>query len=623
MARLSERDRLQLQQLRLLAWAEDRDRRDRRSNDVAATDDDRVQADRWRLISGLQLHAWQAGAVEAWFSAGRRGTIKVVTGAGKTILALAIAERLQHDDPDLRMAVVVPTIVLMNQWYDVLATHSNLPSRAVARLGGGEVGDFTGETRILLAVLATARKELPRLVQQAGVGRHLLLIADECHRVGAPEMSAVLNTERAYSLGLSATPEREDDAAPEAGTGRGSPIEAEIGPIVYEMTFAAAIREGVLPPFEIHHFGIPLSSQEAHQYATLSRSISDLRRQLTASSPAARQAGGGERLLAWARRVSSRGSSNLASAAAQYVNDTTRRKQLLYRAESRKEAALALVQGALAIRADARIILFHESINEVVSLFEMLTRNGLPAVMEHSELTSELRESTLELFRAGIAQVVVSARSLIEGFNVPEADLGIIVASSSSPRQRIQSIGRVLRRYQDSTGEQKTSRVCVLYVRDSVDEAIYEKEDWDRLLGLDRNRYFTWDPPAEPIEQPEAPRRAPPREDAIDFDRLRVGSPYPGRYEGVRVLHGQSGQRPRRRPAGALGTPGTSRRPWLNCEVGPGGSSSPQSDVPFSSSDGRTTTDGNRCSAAFWRSRSTSPPSRAPKARSTSRISAG
>src|SRR5205823_3759588 len=119
--------------------------------------------------------------------------------------------------------------------------------------------------------------------------------------------------------------------------------------------------------------------------------------------------------------------------------------------------------------------------------------------------------------RAGTARVIVSARSLIEGFDVPEADLGIIVASSSSPRQRIQSIGRVLRRVRDASGEEKSSRICVLYMRDTVDETIYEKEDWDRLIGLDRNRYFLWDPPADPVEQPQPPRDAIPPESEIDF----------------------------------------------------------------------------------------------------------
>ena len=214
------------------------------------------------------------------------------------------------------------------------------------------------------------------------------------------------------------------------------------------------------------------------------------------------------------------------------MNDTTRRKQLLYRAESRIAATHQLVHRSLNETTDARVILFHESISEVVTLYNLLRGDGLPVVMEHSQLPSHLREETLELFRSGTAQVIVSARSLIEGFNVPEADLGIIVASSSSPRQRIQSIGRVLRTYRNQYGETKTSRVCILYVRDSVDEHIYEREDWDDLVGLDRNCYFHWNPPEEPLEMHSPPRTAVPREEDIEFAILSSGDDYPGRYEG-------------------------------------------------------------------------------------------
>jgi superfamily II DNA or RNA helicase len=527
---LSKRQRLLMQQLRLRAWAEDR-------GDGSEPKRERMDApvgeplfSSWNLTRGVDLNRWQQEASEAWFAAGYRGTIKVVTGAGKTLCALAIAERLQREvDPELRVAIVVPTIVLMNQWRSAFARYSNLPQGAVGALGGGHGDHFDNDRRVLVAVLATARKELPRLVRSAGVGEHLLLIADECHRVGAPEMSAVLNTPRAYSLGLSATPEREADESD--GSGDGGAAVDRIGPIVYEMTFADAIRQQILPPFELHHYGLPLAPKEAQKYSSLSRSITDLRRELLASSPAARKAGG-ERLLAWARRVSSRSSAGISGLAARYVSDTRERKQLLYRAESRKAATLALIQDALKARADARVILFHESIAEVEALFDLLVKARVPAVMEHSELPQELRETSLDLFRSGGAQVIVSARSLIEGFDVPEADLGIIVASSSSPRQRIQSVGRVLRRYRDASGEQKTSRVCVLYIRDTVDEAIYEKEDWAKLIGLDRNRYFLWDPPAPPVEQGEPPRQAIPSEREIDFANLRPGDVYPGRYEG-------------------------------------------------------------------------------------------
>lgn len=532
---LSSKERLSLHQLRLVEWAEGRSQADRFG--AADTTPDDVRSDSipesWELTRDMQLAPWQQTARESWFASSKRGTIKVVTGAGKTIVALAIAERLQRENPDLRIAIVVPTIVLMNQWVDVLEEHSNLPQSALARLGGGYSDEFDETKRVMVSVLASARKELPATVRKYGLGENLLLIADECHRAGAPEMSAVLQTDRQYSLGLSATPERSDieeaDGIREYDT---STLGSEIGPIVYEMTFAEATRMGVLPPFEIHHLGLSLSPHEASRYEALSRSISDARRELLATSPSARRYRG-DQLLAWARRVAARGQSDYSHLAHRFLTDTSRRKNLLYEAESRVAATRALIGQALQERDDSRIILFHESIAEVVELFAILRDDGFPVVMEHSELPSTLREQTLDLFRVGVAKVVVSARSLIEGFNVPEADLGIIVASSSSARQRIQSIGRVLRTYRHRTGEEKSSRVYVLYVRDSVDEQIYEKEDWDELVGLDRNRYFRWELPEEPVELPDPPRSAVPREADIDLARLSLGDTYPGRYEGT------------------------------------------------------------------------------------------
>jgi superfamily II DNA or RNA helicase len=532
--KLTDEDRLRLQQLKLMEWAEGRSS----SKDVVAKTEDRqipVEniADSWNLTQDLDLSPWQKSARDSWFEAGRRGTVKVVTGAGKTVLAMAIAERLQAEDPELRVAIVVPTIVLMNQWLDVFQTHSNLPGSLIGRLGGGHTDNFGDGRRVLVCVLASARRLLAKDVAQAEIKEHLLLIADECHRAGAPEMSSVLETGRRYSLGLSATPERDEgDGSNQNTEYEDSNLGKALGKIIYEMTFSDAIELGVLPRFELQHYGLSLDPGEANRYEALSRSISDARKELTAASPSARNAGPGG-LTGWARRTAARGGSPLSGLATKFVNDTNRRKQLLYRAKSRSVATLQLVRGALESRPDARVILFHESIDEVISIFETLRNDGIPAVMEHSELPNSLRESTLELFRSGSAKVVVSARSLIEGFNVPEADLGIIVASSSSPRQRIQSIGRVLRTHRGSEGDEKSSRVCMLYIRDSVDEGIYEKADWDQLVGSDRNRYFNWDPPMAPIEQPGPPRTSLPNETEIDFDLLEFGDEYSGRYEGT------------------------------------------------------------------------------------------
>ena len=120
---LSSEDDLQLQQLLQTrfwqdkaAWAKEGSAR------KADTEDRETQEipDRWQLTQGLTLHEWQRRCIDGWFANGKRGVIKVVTGAGKTVLALAIAERLQQID-DKRHLIRVRSLLLL--FGDALSVH--------------------------------------------------------------------------------------------------------------------------------------------------------------------------------------------------------------------------------------------------------------------------------------------------------------------------------------------------------------------------------------------------------------------------------------------------------------------------------------------------------------------
>ena len=121
-------------------------------------------------------------------------------------------------------------------------------------------------------MLATACQQLAKVVQKANVGKHVMLVADECHRSGAAEMSKVFKVERRWSLGLSATPEREDDV--DAGYDE-SLLGRELGPIIYEFNLADALREALVPKFTINHYGLPMTPAERTKYEALTRSITD------------------------------------------------------------------------------------------------------------------------------------------------------------------------------------------------------------------------------------------------------------------------------------------------------------------------------------------------------------
>ena len=69
------------------------------------------------------LYKWQKDCLREWEANHRRGIAHVVTGAGKTILAIAAIESVRGLFPDLMVRIVVPTIPLARQWETALRHH--------------------------------------------------------------------------------------------------------------------------------------------------------------------------------------------------------------------------------------------------------------------------------------------------------------------------------------------------------------------------------------------------------------------------------------------------------------------------------------------------------------------
>jgi superfamily II DNA or RNA helicase len=459
---------------------------------------------------GFELAHWQKQALAAWRAgdgvAPCRGTLEIFTGGGKTLIALEAFAEATRQEPTLRLAVVVPTEALARQWRDALLHFTNLGRTDVGMLGAGAKDDLA-TSRVLVAVLNSASRYLPGMALGA---QPLMLVVDECHRAGAPSFSRVLDTVAAYRMGLSATPDREDVDED------GEPIEydahrlgLQLGGVVFRFGLDKAREAGWLPKFEIHHHGVHLDLAERVRYETLSREIDDLLTRLRHLGHESSDA----------RRLAHRSDDTGVTARA-YVACVATRKDLLYRAAERTRIARILVNDALANGA-SRILLFHERVAEASDLWNQLVADhgGEAVVLEHSALPDRTRKRALAGFRDGSAKVLVSVRSLIEGINVPDADVGISVAASSSTRQRIQALGRVLRR-QTVEGVEKVAWMHLLYVADTVDEAIYSKEDWSDLTGTESNRYWLW-PGGDGVVQPAAgPPRRPRRLEQAEWERL-------------------------------------------------------------------------------------------------------
>lgn len=464
----------------------------------------------------FELVPWQQAAVEAWVAGDQRpgtGTLEIFTGGGKTLLALTAVARAAEQSPDLRVAIVVPTEALARQWITSVQRYTDVPAEQIGLMGAGGKGDLH-DVRVLVAVLNSASKSLPSMAADVAP---LMLVVDECHRAGAPGFSRVLDTPAVYRLGLSATPDREEfDEAGEPLVYDEQRVGLSLGGVVARFSLKDAREIGWLPEYQIHHHGITLHDDERQEYEVISRRVDDLADQL-------RQMG-----VDSSRAFSMQGQQgDLGEAVRSYVAATARRKDFLYRARDRGRVAARIVARSMRDR-DRRVLLFHERVEQAMALHGELQRllPDTSIALEHSKLPQSERTGALARFRTGESPVLVSVRSLIEGIDVPEADVGVSVASSASVRQRIQALGRVLRRSFTDDDTPKHAEMHVLYIAGTVDELIYAREDWGDLTGEAENRYWLWstDPELQPERQDGPPASPKPTEEQ---EWVRLGEQAP------------------------------------------------------------------------------------------------
>jgi hypothetical protein len=109
----------------------------------------------WPPERAFQTHRWQAEAINAWETADRRGVVEAVTGTGKTYAGLEAIDRLIRVERRLSTLIVVPTIVLLEQWRERLQGGWK-PTQRVAQLGGGIKEDFSRTPIACVAVINSA-----------------------------------------------------------------------------------------------------------------------------------------------------------------------------------------------------------------------------------------------------------------------------------------------------------------------------------------------------------------------------------------------------------------------------------------------------------------------------------
>lgn len=484
---------------------------------------------KWSLTD--PLWDWQNEFLSKWME-NKKGIAKVVTGAGKTHLAMAIIQKMKEEFDDLHVTIIVPTIVLLEQWYENLIQKLQISPEEIGLKGGGYSDNFQNK-RVLIVVINSAIKGEFIEKETNGIKSNLLIV-DECHRAGSKEFSKIFKAKRIFELGLSATPEREMDDAFE------NILEKELGPIIGTYTYNDAREDNIIPKFNIYNYAVILTDDEKREYAKLTKEIQQIIQRLKYKYP---QLNDPKIKTEIALKKLQKSYPNDRDLFLFFEKTKKRKNEILYPAKNRKEFVKNILEKVLqetdtteinvnespiSVSKQDRVIVFHEIITEINSLFYDLDSPNVS--IYHSGLPNSLNRIGLDLYRSGQTKILLSVKALIEGVDVPKTNIGIIMASSSSQTQRIQSLGRVLRK---AKGKDKT-RLFIVYVKNTTDERIYSKTNWDEIIGHGNIDFRMWTEFGEvPIEAPRIIQEKKYEDlDLINENILQEGCIYPGKYEG-------------------------------------------------------------------------------------------
>jgi DNA phosphorothioation system restriction enzyme len=382
-----------------------------------------------KLPVDLELRSYQQQAISNWFKNQGRGTLKMATGSGKTITALAIASQLYQQIGLQVLIIICPFRHLVNQWgrecekfnlQPVLACESihkwqSKFSYQLARINTGQqkfLTIITTNETLITPGFQTQLKYLPD---------RTLIIGDEVHNLGAKKRESSLPRNVGLRLALSATPERHYD---DIGTQN---ILDYFGDILQpEFTLKDAIDCGALVHYLYYPILVELTEAESEQYLQLTRAIT--------------------RKLIYKQH-------NIPSNADELdTPDLTpllmQRARLIGAAANKLVALKTLMAGRL----NTSHTLFYcgdgssDSTQQLTAVTHLLGQELGYRVNTYTATTSLIdREQLRQQFESGALQGLVAIRCLDEGIDIPAIKHAVILASSTNPRQFIQRRGRILR----------------------------------------------------------------------------------------------------------------------------------------------------------------------------------
>ena len=377
----------------------------------------------------LTLRDYQKEAINNWFSNNGRGTLKMATGSGKTIIALSAILRLVKKIR-LQVAIVVcPFRHLVTQWDEEARKFGFNPILAFQSrsswdgLLNSRLYNIDSDKSECLIIITTNRTFASSAFQSKirYLPQKTIIVADEAHNLGAKRLRNCLPDQVRFRLALSATPERWFD---EEGT---EAIFDYFGKVLEpEFTLKDALKAGALVPYRYYPILVELTEDELEAYLDLSAKIAK-------AFIASDDDESNDRLTALLMQR--------ARLIATAKNKMVKLRELM--SQKREEDHMLIYCGDGKVEIEEDIELYRH----VEAVCKLLGNDlGIRVARFTAETSMDDRKTRILQLDQGILQGLVAIRCLDEGVDIPSIKTAVILASSGNPRQFIQRRGRILRR---------------------------------------------------------------------------------------------------------------------------------------------------------------------------------
>ena len=414
---------------------------ERKLIEIAPKNIEKIHLKRWYELKKkkIKLYHHQKDAIESWVENGMNGLFEMATGTGKTFAALGCLDRASKGTRKLSVVISSPYQHLVQQWkreinnfgieFDNFLIADSSNPQWKTKLANILIDISLGykDKLIVLTTHKTCSSDVFMKILRANKSQFsIFLIADEIHGLGAERFKEGLLSEYDKRLGLSATPKRWFDAI---GTEK---IYNYFGGVVYEFGLEKAINtinpvtnETYLTPFTYKPKFISLTEEELENYINKTKTIA----------------------------------MKFSEAKLNKYRDKFLENLLFERAnivKNAKEKYMKL-EGILdQLKSPIKWTIIYCSPQQIVNVLRIIKKRriiahrftmheGTKPDKKYDGLSQ--RDFILRKLAEGDYQVLVAMKCLDEGVDIPPARVAILLASSGNPREYIQRIGRVIRRF--------------------------------------------------------------------------------------------------------------------------------------------------------------------------------